>query len=282
MISTLLTLALSAQTVTATTAAGPTDVHAHPAFRTFNPSASADCGSDRRCRLRRMRYRNQRWRRSERQAAEQKLALHLKEEEKNFRNREPRVAKPFAVALTGARIGVGIEGSWTILNGHVQPFIGLHGGPDANLSEETSVGFVDGRVDMLFGKLGARGFLFNGPVTPFISLAMLLGYGNFENYGFNNFDVPVPEQGFFDEPTFFDESSFNNEARADLVEVGMGVDMQLGFGLKSNLGVYYRKPLYAQVRESPGVYDEIAREALQGWLGSRIALDVIFSMGWAF
>lgn len=214
-------------------------------------SADDECGADRRCRIDRLAEQRRRARRS-RAAAHEASVQHVTDwHKRELRRTAPRKAFPFSAGLRVSRLGAAGGFLGYTLFGRVQPSFEFTYSPSLRRDGYTA--------EMWWFRLGGSYFLFDGPITPFLTAGFQVGAGS-QSDGYTSDAKLVVHAG----------------------EVGGGLDVTARFGLMSRLSVVYRPRVYTQAKYGPGSYDDAGRDAIIDWYKRHATVDVVWVLGWAF
>jgi hypothetical protein len=259
-------------------AAGPGDTR----------SAEEACGTDRRCRIERLKELNRSRREygfREADAAEaRRHQQEIESDPDNFRELKPWVGSVEA-GRTGPAVFFGYSPfSWLRLEALFRwsPVSWQrYGGYTDNGSSESN---IDG--DLFFGGTGASffpvtiGFL-RGALSPYASAHFLLGYGFASVYAFRSEIITDPNTGEWLGENY-DSTSGEVDTRMDMVQLSAGVAWQWKHGLRGHLGFVYREPVYTQASSGTAEYDPLAKELLGDWHADAARFDFTLQVGWAF
>lgn len=225
--------------------------------------ADDECGQDRRCRIDRLKRRNQARRHQQIIEEERQVQRLLDRREEERLDDSPRLKSPVVADLRVSRLGpLGVHAGYTLF-GHLQPELSLgYSSLNVFTSGTTS---LSGDFSGWWFEFGASYFLLENWFSPYLSAGFLLMNGEFDSFS-GGFVVD------FARP----RAIFHAGA------VGGGIDLQLGFGLNTRLGMVYRPLIYNQARIGPGQYDPQTRQGLADWFNQAARIDVIWLLGWAF
>lgn len=228
--------------------------------------ADDECGTDRRCRIDRLKRKNDARRHADNIEEERQVRRMIEEAEDERLENFPRLDKPLSGDLRVSRLGaLGVHLGY-IFAGHIQPeFEFAYSSLSVFAPAEGSSSGLDGFHDGWWFKLGAAYFLLESWFSPYIAGGFVLGTGRYYSYDFG----------------FFDSSGADLGTRYHAGEIGGGIDMQFKFGLHTRLGIAYRPLIYNQARIGPGQYDPSTRQGLASWFNDAVAIDVVWLLGWA-
>lgn len=228
--------------------------------------ADAACGSDRRCRIRRLASQNK-----------QRRHLHIAHQERRTQNQVNQILKrknehinrlnrPWAAAFQIHPVGAGILASRAI-NAHFFAEASL-------VYKDQSIYFtpddpqnpsLEGYHQGLFG-FGHITFLSStGWFSPLFSAGFGMGRGSYNSYN------------------YYGGSSSNNPTTTfHIITAAVGADAQFPGGFLLRLAFRHGRILYNQARYGPGVYDLGLKNSLRDYMNTQELWGVDFSIGWAF
>lgn len=229
----------------------------------FNRTAKDACGNDRRCRIERLKRINASRRHIDQLQTERRLKNDLRAMQKQREKETPRKLKPLVLGLQESRLGPipGAYIGWTFQGAFRVTF-------DYQFTEinDFSNG-SDAFLETHFWTGGLEYFLLPNAFSPYLRGGFKFGHGDFSAFTFTG--------GFGGT-----SSDVNSVFHAG--ELGAGFDIQLAIGMHARLGLAYRPLVYSQAKIEDGVYDPIAKSAMDDLFQSCIAFDVIGAFGWAF
>ncbi len=228
--------------------------------------AADECGSDRRCRIDRLKRKNNARRHAELIEEERQVRRMIEEAEEERLSNFPRLDKPLSGGLRVSRLGaLGVHLGYVIA-GHIQPeFEFAYSDLSVLVTAEGNAAALDGFHEGWWFKGGASYFLLESWFSPYLAAGFVFGTGRYYSYDFG----------------FFDSAGSDLGTRFHAGEIGGGIDMQFEFGLHTRLGLAYRPLIYNQARIGPGQYDPSTRQGLANWFQEAAAIDVIWLIGWA-
>ena len=147
-------------------------------FDADDQSANDACGTDRRCRINRLKRANAAWRHIDQLNTEKRLKEDLARAQKEKLKEQPRLFKPMVFGLQESRLGPvpGVYFGWT-LAGQIRATVDYQ---FSELDTYTNNGNQFAEIHWL--TVAAEYFMFTGAVTPYVRAGFKLGNGTFDSY----------------------------------------------------------------------------------------------------
>lgn len=232
-------------------------------------SASDECGSDRRCRIARMKRRNEQRRWREMRRADQSAQQFQERKEARERAKVLRRVRPIHASFLATLLGPGAAGGYMINdNWRVE---GRFGGQfPTNVDVEVNIGgttnYIGGEIEGVYFGAGGTYMFRKDWWSPYASAEVLYGTGQFDPY-------------------IYDDFGFGGSGRTDvefhIVGASVGFDLQSEFGLRARLGATVRQPIFAIAR-SGQMKDTTSTNAVMAWFEQSQRFGFEFGVGWSF
>ncbi len=234
------------------------DEHADLAAFLDDGGADAACGSDRRCRIQRLRQRNQMRRHydvaQQQKALEEEIDDLFAEEAK----RVERIENPISVAVQYHPFGWGMVMGYTF---------------DGQLRADFSVVYEDRRISYGGGT--------NDEPTLSGNHQVWYGTGHITYLPSRAWFSPLVSAGFGMGGGEFNDAN-NPGVRYHYLTGAVGAEGQFDSGMLVRTSFRYGRLLYNQARRGPGDYDERRRQALREYVNDETMIGFDFAIGWAF
>ncbi len=238
----------------------------------FDPNAqfvTSDeaCDVDRRCRINRLRRQNNARRymtqtRGERAIERAQARAEVKRQEAIRRLIDPAILElTFSPQVIDGEGRIGLITGYTLLEGRLRPELRVGSLEDyADGFDERTGAYFSQHVSLWDVSLGVA-YLFRQTWWSYYAGAYIntLFGDSYGDFGGGELQINI-----------------------HALSASLGLDLQLGFGLRARVGVVARYPLYVRAAYAPGVYDEAARSGLRAWFNGDQRFDMELGLGWAF
>lgn len=231
------------------------------------------CGTDRRCRIERLKGLNRARRRVQHLREESRALGRAKQLEEEQRRRRVRSYKPYSILQMVSRLGP------------LAAEFGLGLSERLRLEAKLTLQLGDANLDggslstPLWAELTGTFLPRTNRLSPYVSAGAFIG------------SAQINPRGFDSDEFFFDDNGGVIGSPEGLKKIGMrihgvhatiGLDFQAEIGAHLKAGLTYRHAFYVQARRAKGEYDEQLRRQLRRWFKSNNQWDFVFGLGWAF
>lgn len=232
--------------------------------------ADAACGTDRRCRIERLKTRNKH--RRHLQIAQEERAVYAETNRLLAQQKSdiPRIDKPWIVGFQVHPTGFGAIAGHTFA-AHFRAELTLvyrnqyvYFTPD-----DPQIPTVEGRHTATFGAGHFTYLPSSSWFSPFISAGFAMGSGEFGNFGRRGLGGTSG-------------SSSSPKLTYHMVTAAIGAEAQFEAGFLLRLAYRHGRLVHNQASYGAGVYDVGARNGLREFMNSEGAMGFDFSIGWAF
>ncbi len=236
-------------------------------------SATVQCGSDRRCRIQRLKRVNRARRKIDNLEAEEAARLLAAKLALKQQDLVVRAHKRYSAQLSISTLGVTSAGVGVALTPHVRL--------ELKLTSQQSGYLNNGYMSApLWGEFSTAYMPLKTKLTPFVAVGAFMGSARIERYGSRS----VPEflvDGQNDGSGYAGDVS-QTEMRVHGVQLALGIDFQARVGARLQLGLMFRQPIYVQARNGKADYDAALRKDIRRRFKEYNRWDIFLNYGWAF